>query len=59
MKPRNECDTDELWEVEKQPARTSIEVISEGQKGPLGFDLTKKGSKGKKAKQSARQSSRA
>ena len=49
MKPRNECDTDELWEVEKQPARTSIEVISEGQKGPLGFDLKPKKKRKKKA----------
>ena len=42
MKPRNECDTDELWEVERQPARTTIEVISEGAKQKLGFDLKPK-----------------
>lgn len=47
--PTNECDTDELWEVEKQSPRTSIEVISEGQKGPLGFDLKPKRKRKKKA----------
>lgn len=35
---RADCDTDELWMPERAGFVT-MEVISEGAKGPLGFDL--------------------
>lgn len=41
MKPRGDCDTDELW-MPNRGAFVTMEVFSDGQKGPLGFDLSKK-----------------
>lgn len=50
-RPRGDCDTDDVWMVQPRDFVT-MEVISEGQKGPLGFDLQKrkKPRKNKKAK---------
>lgn len=47
MKPRAESDSDDLWEPEKGSFVT-MEVITEGPKGPLGFDLSKKKQKKKR-----------
>jgi len=38
VKPRADCDTDELWMPPSQGFVT-MEVLSEGAKAPLGFDL--------------------
>lgn len=48
-RPRSDCDTDDLWMVSPRDFVT-MEVISDGQKGPLGFDLSKRKKRRKKKK---------
>jgi len=47
MKPRCDSDSDDLWEPPRGSFVT-MEVISEGSKGPCGFDLSKKKKKKKR-----------
>lgn len=47
--PRGDCDTDDLW-MPSSGGFMTMEVISEGQKGPLGFDLLKRKKSSKKKK---------
>lgn len=48
MRPRGDCDSDDLWEPQRGSFVT-MEVLTEGPKHPLGFDLSKKKKKKRKA----------
>jgi hypothetical protein len=47
MKPRNDCSTDDLW-MPESGGFVTMDVFSDGQKGPLGFDLQKRDKQRKK-----------